>query len=76
MILAPATPPQSVAGTGGFDYVTVDAAHRRVFAAHTGANSVMIVDADTGKVLLQVKLGETHGVAFDPSTGTFIQPPS
>jgi glutamine cyclotransferase len=50
--------------TGGFDYVTVDAAHRRVYAAHTGASSLLIVDADTGAVTAQMKVGPMHGVAY------------
>ena len=70
MILAPAAPPVPVQGVGGFDYVTVDSVHRRVYAAHTGNDSLLIVDADSGKVLRQVHLGETHGVAFDPSSST------
>lgn len=53
----------------GFDYVTVDAVHRRVYAAHSGSHSLLIVDADTGNVVGQVRVGETHGVAVDPANG-------
>jgi hypothetical protein len=53
----------------GFDYVTVDAERRRVYAAHTGSRALLIVDADTGRVLGQVKVGPLHGVAVDPATG-------
>ncbi len=49
---------------GGFDYVTVDAAHRRVYAAHTGASTLLIVDADSGAVLHQISVGPMHGVAY------------
>ncbi|MBV8435539.1 MAG: YncE family protein, partial [Candidatus Eremiobacteraeota bacterium] len=62
-------PPQPVAGTGGFDYVTVAAAHRRVYAAHGGAASLLIVDADSGKVIGQVKVGDMAGSAPDPVSG-------
>jgi hypothetical protein len=63
------TPPVTVPMPGGFDYVTVDPARRRVYAAHGGAQSLLIVDADTGAVLGQVKTGEMHGVAVDPVNG-------
>jgi YVTN family beta-propeller protein len=55
---------------GYFDYVTVDAQRRRVYASHTGSQALMIVDADSGAVLGQVQAGgPTHGVAVDPASG-------
>jgi DNA-binding beta-propeller fold protein YncE len=69
MPLLPVAPPIAVPGGGGFDYVTVDAARRRVYAAHGGASMLMIVDADTGAVLKQVKVGPMAGVAVNPETG-------
>jgi outer membrane protein assembly factor BamB len=71
MSLMPVAPPVPVPMTGGFDYVTVDAAHRRVYAAHTGARSLLIVDADKGTVLDQIKVGPMHGVAYS-SDGTKV----
>jgi DNA-binding beta-propeller fold protein YncE len=71
MSLIPIAPPVPVPLTGGFDYVTVDAAHRRVYAAHTGASSLLVVDADTGTVLHQIKVGPMHGVAYS-SDGTKV----
>ena len=68
-VLIPATPPQAVPVYSGFDYVTVDAQRRRVYAAHAGSQRLLIVDADSGKVLGQVRVGAVHGVAFDPVTG-------
>lgn len=62
-------PPQAVTPGGGFDYVTVDAQRRRVYAAHGGAQSLLIVDADSGKVLGQVKVGPMAGVAVNPANG-------
>jgi DNA-binding beta-propeller fold protein YncE len=62
-------PPQPVPILSGFDYVTVDAQRRRVYAAHTGSKALLIVDADSGKVLGQVEVGPLHGVAVDPATG-------
>jgi DNA-binding beta-propeller fold protein YncE len=49
--------------------VTVDAARRRVYAAHGGNNSLLIVNADTGKVLGQVNVGPMAGVAVNAATG-------
>jgi len=71
MPLIPIAPPAPVPLAGGFDYVTVDPAHRRVYAAHTGASTLLIVDADSGAVLHQIKVGPMHGVAYD-SAGTRV----
>lgn len=69
MPIVPALPPQTLASKGGFDYVTVDAARRRVYAAHGGAKALLVADADTGKVLGEVPVGPMAGVAVDPQTG-------
>src|SRR5947209_360907 len=69
MPLIAAAPPQHVPLVGGFDYVTVDAARRRVYAAHGGNASLMIVDADTGKVIGQVRVGPMAGVAVNAENG-------
>ena len=69
MPIVAAAPPISVPGNGGFDYVTVDSIRRRVYAAHGGAQTLLIVDADKGTVLGQVKVGPMAGVAFDPANG-------
>ena len=53
----------------GFDYVTVDPYRRRVYAAHTGSQALLIVDADSSKVVAQVRVGPLHGVAVDPRSG-------
>jgi hypothetical protein len=68
-MLTPAAPPQAVPVFSGFDYVTVDAQRRRVYAAHGGSQRLLIVDADSGKVVGQVRVGPVHGVAVDPANG-------
>jgi hypothetical protein len=68
-MLTPAAPPQPVPVYSGFDYVTVDAQRRRVYAAHGGSNRLLIVDADSGNVVGQVRTGPIHGVAVDPANG-------
>lgn len=68
-MLVPAAPPAQVPVFSGFDYVTVDAVHRRVYAAHGGSRALLIADADSGAVLGQVRVGPMRGVAFDPESG-------
>jgi hypothetical protein len=52
-----------------FDYVAVDPTRDRVYAAHTGSETLLIVDGKTGVVLGQVDVGPMHGVAVDPVDG-------
>jgi len=69
MPILPAAPPVTVPELSGFDYVVVDAARRRVYAAHTGSGALLVVDADTGAIEGQVRVGPLHGIAVDPATG-------
>ena len=69
MPLIASPPPVPVPILSGFDYVTVDSARRRVYAAHNGSSAVLIVDADAGTVLGQVKVGPLHGIAVNPADG-------
>jgi DNA-binding beta-propeller fold protein YncE len=68
-MLTPSLPPQPVPVFSGFDYVTIDAQRRRVYAAHGGSKALLIVDADSGKVLGQVRVGPMAGSAVDPANG-------
>lgn len=69
MPLVPVMPPVPVPMYSGFDYVTVDAQRRRVYAAHAGSRALLIVDADSAKVVGQVRVGGLRGVAVDPVSG-------
>jgi DNA-binding beta-propeller fold protein YncE len=69
MHLIPATPPAHVQMLSEFDYVTADAARRRIYAAHTGSGALLVVNADKATVIGQVEVGPMHGVAVDPATG-------
>ncbi|MGA8574750.1 MAG: YncE family protein [Candidatus Cybelea sp.] len=69
MPIVPVTAPQTVTPGGGFDYVTVDAARGRVYAAHGGGGGLMVADAGTGNVIGIVKVGPMAGVAVDDATG-------
>jgi DNA-binding beta-propeller fold protein YncE len=69
MPISIAAPPQRVPIFSGFDYVAVDEARHRAYAAHSASQRLLIVDTRTGKVIGQVDVGPMHGVAIDPSTG-------
>lgn len=69
MPIIPALPPHQVPIVSHFDYVTVDAARRRIYAAHSGSNSLTVINADSGVVLGQVETGNVHGSAVDVATG-------
>src|SRR6202522_751944 len=68
-VLTAALPPQPVPVFSGFDYVSVDAQRRRIYAAHGGSKALLIVDADSGKVIGQVRVGPMAGSAIEPLTG-------
>ncbi len=65
MPIVPVTQPQPVTPGGGFDYVAVDGARGRVYAAHGGGGGLLIADSATGKEIGIVKVGPMAGVAVD-----------
>lgn len=69
MPIVAVTQPVPVSPAGGFDYVTVDSARGRVYAAHPGGGGLLIADADTGNVIGVVPVGPMAGVAVDAATG-------
>ena len=69
MHLVPVTPPAHVQVFSGFDYMTSDADRRRIYAAHDGSRALLVVNADSGKVVGQVEVGPMHGVAVNPNNG-------
>ena len=55
-------------GDGGWDYLTVDGANRRIYV--TRSSHVNVVDADTGKTVGDITgLSGVHGVAIDDKGG-------
>lgn len=58
----------AISGTGGWDYVAIDAASRRAYVSHS--DRVEVVDIDAGKVvgLIPDTLG-VHGIAIDHDGG-------
>jgi YVTN family beta-propeller protein len=56
---------------GRIDHLALDVAHRRLFVAELGNNSVGVVDVDAGKVIRRIEgLDEPQGVAFLAQTDT------
>lgn len=54
-----------VGGDGGWDYLTMDGAARRLYVSHT--NVVAVVDPDTGKVVGTISdTAGVHGIAVVP----------
>jgi len=72
---APAAPPTyhliqkiTLGGEGGWDYLTVDAAARRLYISR--GTHVMVVNADTYKIVGDIpNTGGVHGIAFAPNLG-------
>jgi DNA-binding beta-propeller fold protein YncE len=57
-----------IGGTGGWDYVTVDPEHKRLYVPRT--THTMVLDATTGKSVADIPGQKgNHGVALVPSTG-------
>lgn len=69
MPIVAVTQPVAVSPGGGFDYIAIDSARDRVYAAHPGGGGLLIADADTGNVIGVVPVGPMHGLAVDPATG-------
>ncbi|HSU84464.1 MAG TPA: YncE family protein, partial [Thermoanaerobaculia bacterium] len=52
-----------IGGEGGWDYLTVDPAGRRLYVSHT--NKVEVIDVDSGKKVGEVlNLSGVHGIAI------------
>src|SRR5271169_46090 len=57
-----------IGGTGGWDYLAVDSANRRIYASH--GTEVDVLDADSGKVVGKIEqLHGVHGIAIAPDLG-------
>jgi hypothetical protein len=59
--------PVPLAIRGPIAALSVDAQRRRIFAA--GARSIVMIDADSGKVLATVRIGGTRSLAVEPLGG-------
>jgi DNA-binding beta-propeller fold protein YncE len=58
----------ALGGEGGWDYLTMDSAARRLYL--TRGNHVMVVDPDSGKLVGDItELSGTHGVAIAAGAG-------
>ncbi len=57
---------------GGFDYLQVDDAQRRLLCNHTGNGSLDVFNADTGVLIKHIAVGAAQGVAIDVKGGKYI----
>lgn len=57
---------------GGFDYLQVDEAQRRLLANHTGNDTLDVFDLDTGKLIKHVSTGKAQGVAVVSEAGKYF----
>ena len=57
---------------GGFDYLQVDAAQRRLLANHTGNNTLDVFDLDSGKLIKHIPTGKAQGVAVVAELGKYF----
>jgi DNA-binding beta-propeller fold protein YncE len=61
-------PEIAVGGEGGWDYITVDPAARRVYVSHS--TKVVVLDADKGSPVGEITdLSGVHGIALAPDLG-------
>lgn len=67
MPFVPFAPPAPLRLIGPVTAVVVDAQRRRVFAS--GARSVAMIDADTGKLIATIRIGATRAIAIEPLGG-------
>jgi DNA-binding beta-propeller fold protein YncE len=58
-------------GPARSDFVSIDKANRRLLVAHTGANSITVLDLKTDTVLPAIKVGAVQGVAVDEAGGKY-----
>src|SRR5205085_6336155 len=57
-----------IGGEGGWDYLTVDGAARRLYASH--ATRVVVIDIDKGAVVGEIpSTNGVHGIAIAPEVG-------
>src|SRR4051812_11436454 len=57
---------------GGFDFLEVDAAQRRLLASHKGNGTLDVFDLDSGNLIKHVPAGEAQGLAMDPESGKYF----
>ena len=54
---------------GRIDHLAIDVARKRLFVSELGANSVAVVDLESGKVIRQIDgLREPQGIGYSPDT--------
>lgn len=57
---------------GHFDFMEVDLINERLLAAHSGGESLTVLDLKDDKLISSIDVGEVQGVAVDNRSGTYI----
>jgi DNA-binding beta-propeller fold protein YncE len=70
--LLPQAPIEVSAAPQRFDLMTVDAARRRLLAAHSRAGTLTVIDLEADKLEREVPVGQSSGVAVDPQDGKYF----
>ena len=71
-LLAPQPALQLKGTKGKFDFLAVDASHRRLLAAHTGNGSLDIIDLDQGTLIKSVATGAAQDCAVDEKGNRYL----
>ncbi len=71
-LLSPTAPVELVGTQGKFDFIKVDALHKRLLACHTGNGSLDVIDLETSKLIKSVPTGAAQGVAVDDKNGRYF----
>lgn len=71
--LVTAGPPHLLPGTKGrFDFIALDPERHRLLAAHTGNNSLDVIDLETGTLIKAVACGAAQDCAIDAAHGRYL----
>src|SRR3954447_25410198 len=65
--------PVGLKGTKGrFDFIAVDADRRRLLAAHTGNNSLDVIDLDKGELIKVIPTGAAQDRVLSRNTNLYL----
>lgn len=71
-LLIPASPVKLTGTKGKFDFIAVDAARRRLLAAHTGNGSLDVIDLDKSELIKSVPTGAAQDCAVDTKGNRYL----
>src|SRR4051812_27977801 len=71
-VLSPSEPLLLKGTKGGFDFITIDAGRRRLLAAHTGNNSLDVIDLDQSQLIKSVATGAAQDCVVSSKGDTYL----